>query len=141
MSLRLSKQMEVDMKKVAVVFALLACLPLVSVSQVSSSGLVADVNFAFYAGGKLLPAGSYEFKPTRGNPAKTLDIMDTKTKQTWVVPIATMISKKQPSEAGVVFDQADNKHYLSEVYIPGMDGILLKGAPTKHVHVVIEARK
>jgi hypothetical protein len=133
--------MEVDMKKVAVVFALLACLPLVSVSQVSSPALVANVNFAFYADGKLLPAGSYEFRPTRGNTAKTLDIVDTKTKQTWSVPILTSISKKQASEGGVVFDQAENKNYLSEVYIPGMDGILLKGAPTKHVHVVIEARK
>jgi len=129
------------MKRVAVVFALLVCLPLISVSQVSSPGVVAKVDFAFYAGGKLLPAGSYEFKQTHRDIAKTLDIVDMKTKQTRVVPIVTSISRKEPSEGEVVFDQAENNYYLSEVYIPGMDGILLQGAQTKHVHVIVKASK
>lgn len=129
------------MKQLVAVLALLAFLPLLGWAQVSASGIIVNVNFGFYAAAKLLPAGSYEIRPMAGNIDNALQIVNLKTRESTVVPIITSISKKQPSDGEAVFDQVRGDYYLSEVYIPRMDGILLQGAPTKHIHVIIKAQK
>ena len=129
------------MKQLAAVLALLALLPVLGWAQVSASGIIVNVDFGFYAGAKLQPAGSYEIRPMSGNIDNALQIVNLKTKQSTVVPIITTVSKKQPQDGEAIFDQTGGNYYLSEVYIPRIDGILLQGAPTKHVHVVIKAQK
>jgi hypothetical protein len=131
---------EDEMKRIGVVFACLTLLPLLSFAQVTAAGIVANVDFGFYAGGKLLPAGSYEFKPA-GSTESTLNVLNTKTRETSVVPILTTISNKLPADGEVVFDHAGNDYYLTEIFIPGTDGFLLKGAQGKHTHVSVKAKK
>ena len=129
------------MKQLVAVLALLSCLPLMGRAQVSASGIIVNVEFSFYAGAKLQPAGSYEIRPMSGNIDNALQIVNLKTKQSTVVPIITSVSKKDPQDGEAVFDQTGGNYYLSEVYIPRMDGILLQGASTKHVHVIVKAQK
>jgi hypothetical protein len=129
------------MKQLVAVLALLAFLPLLGWAQVSASGIIVKVDFSFYAGAKLQPAGSYEIRPMSGNIDNALQVVNLKTRESTVVPIITSISKKQPLDGEAVFDQVRGDYYLSEVYIPRMDGILLQGASTKHIHVIIKALK
>ncbi len=88
------------MKQLVAVLALLAFLPLLGWAQVSASGIIVNVNFSFYAGAKLQPAGSYELRPMSGNIDNALQIVNLKTRESTVVPIITSISKKQPSRRG-----------------------------------------
>jgi hypothetical protein len=133
--------MESDMKQLVAVLALLAFLPLLGRAQVSASGIIVNVDFSFYAGAKLQPAGSYEFRPMSGNVDNALQVVNLKTRESTVVLIITSVSKKQPEGGEAVFDQTGGNYYLSEVYIPRMEGILLQGAPAKHTHVIIKAQK
>ncbi len=129
------------MKRTGVVLACLMLLPMLSFAQVASTGVAANVDFGFYVGGKYIPAGSYEFKPTASGTESTMNVLNTKTNEITVVPILTTISKKLPAYGEVVFDHAGDDYYLAEIYIPGMDGFLVKGAPGKHTHVSVKAKK
>ncbi len=127
-------------RRTVTVFAVLVLLPLLSVAQVSSMGVVANVDFAFIANGKSLPAGSYEFR-TEGISGSTLVATNTQTRQSIVIPILTTVSPRQQNLAEVVFDKAGTGYYLSEVYFPGEDGFLVQGATVKHTHTVVKASK
>ena len=127
------------MRKALAVLAILAAMPLLAMAQSTFSAVDANVNFGFYAGGKMMPAGSYEFKVIE--QGGTLSVLNEKTDQTFFVPILTTISPRESSDADVVFDKTGSTYYLSEVYIPGLDGYLVQGAPAKHVHVMIKAEK
>lgn len=105
------------------------------------TGVKANIEFSFYIpAGKLLPAGTYEYKVTEGTTETTLYISNMKTGERFMVPIVTTISKKPASDAEIVFDKTGNSYYLSEVFIPGMDGLLVKGAPGRHTHEVVKAK-
>jgi len=128
------------MKRTVVVFSALVLLPILSLAQMPAIGVVANIEFSFHAGGKLLPAGTYEIKPTT-TLENVLSVTNTKTGQSIVVPIVTSISKKLPSEGQIVFDKAGTDYYLAEVYVPGMDGLLVNGAPGQHTHVSVKSKK
>lgn len=127
------------MKRAIAVFAVLGLLPLLSLAQVSGGGVIANIEFSFYAAGKLLPAGTYEYKATEAQDV--MQVTNTSTRATIMVPILTSISKKLPADAEVVFDKMGNDYYLTEVFAPGLDGFLVKGASGKHTHVSVKAKK
>ncbi len=127
-------------RRTVTVLAALLLLPLLSVAQVSNLGVVAKVDFAFVANGKSLPAGTYEFR-TEGLSDATLVAMNTQTRQSTLIPILTSVSPRQQNLAEVVFDKTGDNYYLSEVYFPGQDGVLLQGANVKHTHTVVKASK
>ncbi len=129
------------MIRTGVVLAGLMILPLLSFAQVASTGIAVNVDFGFYVGGQYVPAGPYEFKPTASGTESTMNVLNKETNETTVVPIVTTISKKLPAYGEVVFDHAGDDFYLAEIYIPGMDGFLVKGAPGKHTHVSVKAKK
>jgi hypothetical protein len=58
-----------------------------------------------------------------------------------MAPVVTRLSPRTGEEAEVVFDVVGTDHYLSEVYMPGFDGYLLKAAESQHTHMKVKAKK
>jgi hypothetical protein len=44
-------------------------------------------------------------------------------------------------EGSAVFDVIGNDHYLSEIYVPRLDGFCFKGASAQHTHLIIKSKK
>ncbi len=126
-------------KQVCAISFIVLLVPLLSVAQVVPLGVTASIEFSFHAAGQVLPPGTYECKTL--NESTTLQVTNTKTGSSILVPILTMISKKPAAGAEVVFDKKGNDFYLSEVFIPGSDGLLLEGVKGQHTHVSVKATK
>ncbi|MBZ5499398.1 MAG: hypothetical protein LAP85_23620 [Acidobacteriia bacterium] len=127
------------MSRIIAVFAVLVLLPLLSLAQTPVPGVAATIEFSFYANGKSLPAGNYEYRLDTNTDV--LKVTNTKTRETIMVPVITTISKKVPPDGEIVFDKTASEYYLTEVFIPGQDGLLVKGAGGKHTHVSVKAKK
>ena len=102
--------------------------------------LKANVGFAFTAGDKSFPAGSYEFAVD--SETVVLKITSKADGKSVAVPTLTRLSARSDIKQPIlVFDRAGEKSYLTELYVEGEDGYYLKGAPGKHQHVQVEAQK
>ena len=112
----------------------ISVLFLLAVASAHGQGtsLRAAVPFAFQAGTKPLPAGTYEFKldlehryivisgPTPGNT---------------MVRILTLLGGGSSfTDASLVFDNFEGSHALAEVWVPGQEGALVKVTPKGHTH-------
>jgi hypothetical protein len=95
-----------------------------------------DVPFSFYLNGKEMSAGKYEILP-QGQAMASLSVRPVSGGNLQLASVWTRLADNGDRKATVVFDVADGKHYLSEVFIPGSDGFALEGAPGKHTHVRI----
>ncbi len=128
------------MKRWAVAgLATLLLLPIFVSAQVSVTALVADIPFQFTAGGKSFPAGTYEVRV--GSLTEVLTLTNTKTRETFNVPVLTRLGSRSPQEASLVFDKVKDQNVLSELYFPGEDGFHVAGTPGQHSHVVVKAKK
>jgi hypothetical protein len=119
--------------------ALLALIPYWGAAQVAPTAVTADITFEFHAAGKVLPAGTYEFKVD--DKQDIVSVTNTKTKNAVTAPVLTRISARPGNEALVVFDKVRDRYYLSELHVPGIDGVQFTGAPGPHTHVSVKARK
>jgi len=128
------------MKKSIAVLAVLVLVPLLSQAQVSPVGVIANIDFSFYFGGKLLPAGAYEFKPVAVSQDNVMRATSLKTRESFLAPIVTTISRSHQAQTEVVFDKAGSEFYLTEVFMAGEDGFLLKGAAGQHTHVSVKGK-
>jgi len=118
---------------------LLLALPILATAQFSGLGIKADIPFSFTVEGVQMPAGNYTF-----NYSPTMDsisIANRSGKQTVLSPVMSRLSPQSENEAEVTFGVVGKDHYLSEIYMPGMDGFQLPGAPAMHTHVKISGRK
>jgi hypothetical protein len=98
-----------------------------------------NVPFEFTAGGRSLPSGQYEFSPSVDN--NKIRIVGAAGNEVLALVI-TRLSKEMhttPADAHVVFDVEGGKHYLSEIWILGMDGFLLSSPSAKHTHEILNA--
>ena len=120
---------------VLLVFVLTATF---SAAQIVTA-VTAEIPFAFFVGAKSFPAGTYEFRASEN--LEVINVANMKGKDAAIAPVFTRLSPKSENEAAVVFDVAGADHYLSEVFMPGLDGFLFKGAPSKHTHVSIKGKK
>ncbi len=98
---------------------------------------VIDIPFQFYVDGNLLPAGSYEFSPNA--QGTHVELHNVQSEKTMLISVLTSISLRPVNGAEAVFDVVGTDHYLSELYFKGMDGFAFNGAPTKHIHQVVES--
>jgi hypothetical protein len=128
------------MRKYAVaMLALLFVVPFWAAAQVSPPGVSADIPFSFTLAGKSYPAGNYSF--TENTTMSAITIMAKDGKQSAVVPYLTRLSSRSLEQADLVFDVVGSDHYLSEVYMPGMDGFAFKAASSTHTHMTVKAKK
>jgi hypothetical protein len=114
--------------------SVLLCLALCIVAGFAAKpGSWVQIPFTFIANGKELPAGKYLISPQEQDP-RILLIRSEKGADSALLPVITRLSASESSEPRVVFDKVGEKHYLSEVYLPRMDGFQLPGAPGEHSH-------
>ncbi len=122
-------------------FAISAALLLLlgMASLVYADTVVADVQFPFMAGGKEYPAGKYQIET--GASMEELILRSEVTGKGGLLPFTTRLSQREPDVTELVFDKAGDKYFLSEIYMPGIDGFGLKGASGKHTHVKVKGSK
>jgi hypothetical protein len=104
--------------------------------------MAVTVPFAFHVGDQAFPAGSYKIT-RQAKSAPELMIRGEKLSQ--AVPVTTRLARLPGSSAEVktnlVFDTVGTEHYLSEVWIPGMDGYLVRGTEESHEHAILELKE
>ncbi len=98
--------------------------------------LRANIPFAFTAGQKQLPAGEYSFTPTANGET----VRVASNKDTALALVLTRMAAgihTTPKDAHVVFDKMGDQYFLSEIWIPGVDGFDLHNTTQKHEHQII----
>lgn len=106
-------------------------------SDTINVSMITDIPFSFEVGGKTLPAGSYRI--VENADQHSLIIQNRTTNKSVFSGYKTRLAMRPADEGLVVFDVAGSRQYLSEVYIPGIDGFLIQNAPEPHTHLVIKA--
>jgi hypothetical protein len=99
-----------------------------------------NVPFAFKAADKTFSAGTYTITAMKENK-NTLSIRNSKTGEETTIPFITRLSPRDGTKGSVVFDKVNDQSYLSEIYLPGLDGFHLQGAPGEHTHAIFNADK
>ncbi len=101
--------------------------------------LRANIPFQFTVEGKSLPAGQYEFIPS-GN-AETIRVVDQEKGLSSAALVVTRLGAgihTTPKDAHIVFDKVGDTYFLSELWIPGIDGFLLHSTRGKHEHKTVD---
>ena len=123
------------MNTAAVGFAILLAATL---GLAQSHRVQAKIPYEFTAAGEVLPAGEYSFNYDGGQ--RVMTVKNTEKGSAVMMPIVTLLSgaiHTTPDDSHIVFDKVGNKHYLSEIWIPGMDGISLRSTKEKHEHEMV----
>jgi len=100
----------------------------------------AQISFPFTVGGKLLPAGTYDF--VKDEVAGVFKVSDEKKNEA-AAPIHTRLAASAhavPSNTLVVFDKLGETYVLAEIWIPGEDGYVLALTKAKHEHMVVKGK-
>jgi hypothetical protein len=101
--------------------------------------IVANIDFPFKVENRAFVAGKYTLDANLQDG--TITLRSASTGKGVILPITTRLSGRD-DEASVVFDKDGSNYYLTEVYMPGLDGFEIKGGlTTKHTHVKVKASK
>ena len=125
-------------KKLCITLVVLFAIGFAAKIAPAQSAAKITVPFAFAAGATEFPAGVYVIRVPSN--ATYLLIRRIDSSDTSNVSVITRISPRDDKTAQVVFDRAGEKYYLAEVYIPGIDGFHLQGAPGKHTHTKVAGK-
>ena len=101
--------------------------------------LTVDIAFPFVAGDKAFPVGKYEFSPNDRGTAVTVRSLQGRGEV--VVPVMTRLAPRPGGQASLLFDRVRTDSLLSEMYLPGLDGFMFKGAAGAHSHVTVTPKK
>jgi len=118
-------------------FAALLTMTMTAISYGQGS-LRADVPIAFNVAGKVLPAGNYVFSPTTDNRSVKI----AGEKDSAVALVLTRLAAgihTTPGDSHIVFDKVGEDYFLSEIWIPGRDGFVLRATEENHTHRVLNA--
>lgn len=115
--------------------SLLLTLVLVAGFAFAQPAQKVSVPFKFTIGDSHLPAGTYSFVALAA--AGRLEVRDVNQKVVSQIPVITRLAKtgKSSSAARLVFDTVADERFLSEVWIAGTDGYLVRATGEKHEHV------
>jgi len=97
-----------------------------------------NVPFNFTIGNNHLTPGTYSFATMAA--ATRLEVRDSSQKVVSVTPVITRLArsgKATSSAPRLVFDTVAEEHFLSEVWIGGTDGYLVRATAEKHEHAVV----
>jgi len=115
----------------------LIVLAVMSAYGESSSVLRAKVPFPFEAKGKSLPPGEYQFNVSIADSSV---LITGANNVNVILHVITQIRGFSPyRDTGLVFDTFEDRHVLSEIWIPGQDGVLVSFTPKQHSHEMVIA--
>jgi hypothetical protein len=100
---------------------------------------VANIPFAFTAGGVQYPAGQYIFEPSASWP-QTISIRISKAKTGGTIPVLTRSAAAIHSTTGdgnLVFDKLGDQLIFAEMWVPNSDGYIVNILKEKHEHRVL----
>jgi hypothetical protein len=99
------------------------------------------IPFTFSAGGKMLPAGEYQFIH-ENQTIPWVTIRGTSDTSIVKVRVITLLARENQPEGNVriVFDRVGQDHFLSEVWMPGNDGLLVGSTKESHQHEVVKSK-
>jgi hypothetical protein len=98
-----------------------------------------NIPFQFNAGGKVLPAGQYEF--STDDPGKLVTVRSVPAGSSSMVTVLTRLAAgihTTAADAHIVFDKVGETYTLSEIWVPGVDGYLLNVVKSKHEHKIVD---
>jgi hypothetical protein len=117
--------------------SLLLTLVLVAGFAFAQNAQKVSVPFKFTAGNSALPAGTYYFVAQAA--ASHVEVRDEGQKVIARIPVITRLGKtggKLSTSARLVFDTIGEERYLSEVWLAGVDGFLVRATAEKHEHTM-----
>jgi len=94
----------------------------------------AEIPFPFVAGGKEMPAGKYQVADASNF---RLQLTGPTGDGIFLLAITMLGRHDKDPDPEFVFDKADGKVVLSEVWLPGKDGYLLVSTKGPHTHAVV----
>lgn len=94
----------------------------------------ANIPFSFSAGGKVLPAGNYEFRVQ--DDANTVLVKNLLTGEGVLATVATRIAGDPTLKgpARITFDEVNDNHILEAFWPARDDGYLVQVTAVKHKH-------
>ena len=116
------------------VAALVAAFVLGGAIAQAQQVVTAEIGFAFTAGGKEMAAGKYTFEVTPAGPVVVRGPGGT----SGLMPVITTLGRHDmDKDPEFVFDKIDGKMFLSEIWVPGKDGLLVLATTGPHAHAVV----
>jgi len=108
----------------------------------SERGVTVKIPFQFVAGEATLPPGDYRIERDVANPT-VLRVLGPDGKNSGVVlfVVTRLAPVGRSGYSSCVFDKIGSKRYLSEVWMSGQDGFLVKSTKEKHEHAVIDSNQ
>ena len=107
------------------------------------SEVVSEVAFEFDVGDQTFPAGTYHIVQPNSK-SLVLVMRSADGNHSAKVGILARISQGDNVASGgrVVFNVSGDEggRYLSEVWLPGQDGFLVRGTPEEHDHLTVPSR-
>lgn len=105
--------------------------------------LKADIPFAFNAGveGKPFPAGAYEFDIAREEDKVSIHGPGGVVAGETIVTSLAAPSHSTADHAHLVFDKVGDTYTLSELWLPGSEGLLVHVTKGRHEHQIVHAKK
>ena len=123
-------------------FFLVLAAGLPALAQTKGGPIVTKVPFEFSVGDKTFPAGEYRVVHQK-HQLPHLRIQSADGKLTSALTPVTRLASQHTGDApnaSLVFDLVQEKHILSEVWVSGEDGYLLRGTQEEHQHEVIDVK-
>ena len=121
-------------RRVLVTLVALVVVYLSGAALAQAQSISADVAFPFVAGGKNMAAGKYTIETSSAGPLMLKGSDSSRV----TMPVITWLARhSQDQQAGLVFDQTSGKNVLSEVWMPGHDGMLLVATTEPHHHAIV----
>ena len=121
----------------------LALLVIATAAQAQATNqLAVDINHAFSAGDKEMASGRYVIERSNTNPPILVMRAETGSSRV-MLPVVTRLAQASmnASDPRLVFDQVGDQYFLSEVWMAGQDGFLVRAEKESHEHVVMHAPK
>ncbi len=127
--------------KILVIISLLTLLA-VTAGYAQELPIRAKIPFQFTVSGKVLPAGQYEF--LRESNDEAIRVAAEPKGQAVVALVVTRLwggIHTTTEDAHIVFDKVGETYYLSEIWIPGVDGFVLHSTKGAHEHRTVNVKR
>ncbi len=116
---------------IAALLLAFVAIPLVASAQ---NAVTAVIDFTFVAGGKEMAPGKYIIDAPMDGPV----VLRGATGSSGLMPIVTTLGRHDlDKDPELVFDKVDGRMLLSEVWLPGQDGLLVLSTKGPHEHAVV----